>query len=388
MRVLFLAKAKGDFRCYALHARVLTDLLLEMGHTVDVFDYSTGISYDQKALSKVDYKPKIGIKLLNHISRYFAFKRFLKQNGQKYDILQVMYLRPEFLFLAKKVRQLAKREIICIYGSDINMYRGLKRHFQRVFKEADYVSFTTEETLSSFVKNYGYFKKKNLVVNSFPIVKLVPLDSDREKHIKSFRAKYNVDPDNKIVVCGMNSFPNEQIKEIANSIGSKSFNRVVFVFPLTYGANQHKLSQLINHIQKAVTNSRVIIISSYLTDEEVLDLRFSTDILVNIRKKDQAGGAFIESLATQSYVITGSWLPYGFLKELGVYFKTINSPVEINDAIIEGISFQEKSAVKEMLMNNTRILNSNYSLEVTMNRWRSFYQEIISTIPLSSMEDE
>ena len=387
MRFLFLAKSKADYRCYAAHARALVNLLLDMGHEVDVYDYSTGVNYNQKTLTKVDYNLSLEFRLLNHISRYFAFIRFFKLNRNAYDILQVMYLRPEYFLLANKVRLLAKKKLICIYGSDVNTYSFLKKLYQKVIREADYVSFTTTDTLNSFVKKYRYNKRENLVVNSFPVVKLGKINSDSVKHRKSFRVKYGIDSHETVVVCGMNSFPNEQINIIADKISVKTYNRVVFVFPLTYGAKPPMLKKIIQHIQKVVTSNRVIIISSYLTDDEVLDLRFSTDILVNIRKKDQAGGAFIESLAAQSYVITGSWLPYGFLMEQGIYFKTVNTPSEINDAIAEGINLREKHEVKEKLMNNTRILNSNYSLEITMNRWRTFYGSIISSLTINSGEN-
>lgn len=387
MRVLFLAKAKADFRCYAAQARILVDLLLEMGHEVDVFDYSTGVSYNQKTLNSSDYNSRVGFRLLNHISRYFAFRRFVKQNRNAYDILQVMYLRPEFFLLAKKVRQLAGKELICIYGSDVNTYSFLKKRYQKVIREADYVSFTTTDTLNSFVKKYRYNKRDNLVVNSFPIVKLGRIDSDWERHRKSFREKYGIDSDESIVVCGMSGFPNEQIKVIADKISAKTYNHVVFVFPLTYGLNQKRLAKLIDYIQTRVSRNRVIIISHYLTDEEVLDLRFSTDTLINIRKKDQAGGAFIESLAAQSYVITGFWLPYGFLNDKGIFFKTINNPSEIENALLEGIEAREKQEVKDKLRNNTIILNANYSLEGTMSRWQNFYEGIISNLSTNNRVD-
>lgn len=375
MRVLFLAKTKGDFLGFASQVNILTNLLLEKGNEVDVYDYSIGVKYELKTRKKINYNTKFNFRILKHLNNYFSFRRFFKQNASKYGFLQIMYVRPEYFFLAKKIRLLAKVEFINVYGSDVNTFQWYKKCLQKIFKEADFISFTTTDSLNSFVHNYKFSDTEKLIVKMIPLSRLRVLDKNKEKSHSSFRNKYNIDFDYTIVVCGMNGSSNEQIKVLVKSIGEKIFDKVVFVFPLTYGSNQKQLNNTIKYIQGAIRNNRVIIISNYLSEEEILELRFATDILINLRKKDQVGAAFLESLSMQSYVITGSWLPYKFLNELGVFFKMINSPSDLVYALEEGIMLYKNTVIKEKLKNNMDIINHKYSLENTIFQWDKFYEE-------------
>lgn len=380
MRFLFLAKTKTDFTCFANQANVLISMLVEMGFDVDLYDYSIGIKYNINSREKRNYNYGKRIKYLAPLYNYLAFKRFCNHNRGKYDITQVMYVRPEFYFLAKSIGTLGKKEIVCVYGSDVNTGVWLKRFFKKIFNHHSVVSFTTTQTRDSFIKTYGIKNHPNLVVNSFPITKLSSVDIPKRFGRELFCSKYAIDIDNVVVVCGMSGFPNEQIEKLVDSIGGNYYPKAVFIFTFTYGLAADKLEKLTGYVNQKMGANRVVIIKDYLTEEEVVSLRLSTDVLINIRKKDQAGGAFIESLSAGSYVITGSWLPYRFLSDMGVYLKTIDKITELPGALFEAFSLISKQEIKSKFVTNTAILNNCYSLEKTLTRWKDFYTGVIASL--------
>lgn len=380
MRFLFLAKTKTDFTCFANQANVLIGILVDMGYDVDLYDYSIGIKYNINNREKRNYNHGKRIKLLTPFYNYLAFKRFYRYFRGKYDISQVMYVRPEFYFLAKCIGTLGKKNIVCVYGSDVNKAAWLKRFFKNIFNKDTVVSFTTTQTRDSFIKRYRIKNQPNLVVNSFPITKLSSTSTPKKFNRELFCKKYGIDPDNVVVVCGMSGFPNDQIEKIVDSIGGKHYPKTVFVFTFTYGISGDKLEKLSGFVNQKMGTNKIVIIKDYLKEDEVVSLRLSTDILINIRKKDQAGGALIESLSAGSYVITGSWLLYRFLSDMGVYMKTIDKITELPGALSEALELISKQEIREKFAKNTIILNDNYSLEKTLNRWKDFYLGVIASL--------
>jgi hypothetical protein len=380
MKFLFLAKTKTDFTCFANQANILIIMLVKMGFDVDLYDYSIGVKYDINNRKKQSYNYGKRIKILDPLYNYLAFSSFYNDNRGKYDITQVMYVRPEFYFLAKSIGALGKKGIVCVYGSDVNKAAWLKRFFKKIFSKDALISFTTTQTRDTFIKKYGIKNNSNLVVNSFPITKLSSTDTPKRFNRDLFCKKYGIDIDNVVVVCGMSGFYNEQIEKLVDSIGGKHYPNTVFVFTFTYGISGDKLEKLSAYVKQKMGTNKVVLIKDYLKEEEVLSLRLSTDILINIRKKDQAGGALIESLSAGSYVITGSWLPYRFLSDMGVYLKTIDKVSALPEALSEALELIAKQETRNKFANNTIILNENFSLEKTLNQWKEFYLSVIASL--------
>lgn len=376
MKILFLAKTKADSSFTASQSTVLCDLLVSMGHEVKAYDYSNGTLYNFNGSLTIENKCNINGLFLIHLLRYISFRRFIKMHGDEYDLVQVMYYRPEFFFFNYLFSKFRGIKLICLYGSDVNTFITIKKYFLNFLYLADYISFTTEEAKNEFLVNYRFKSTNNIVINPFPAQKLDSIINVSESNKKAFREHYGVSADCKIVVCGMSGTSNEQFYKMTQELKKINTQNIRFVFPISYGMCENEIGKFSKYVIRNLGRERVIIIDKYLTSEEVVDLRLATDILVNMRKKDQAGGAFLESLAAGSLAIVGSWLPYNYLKTKGVYFSAINDFSELAESVTIGLDLLNNEAVKMRLNLNSSIIMDEYSPVAVVRSWTSFYNSL------------
>jgi hypothetical protein len=87
------------------------------------------------------------------------------------------------------------------------------------------------------------------------------------------------------------------------------------------------------YLQKS--NLNFIIFEEYMTDLMVARLRKATDIYVNLQVTDMLSGAMQEHIYAGNQVITGKWLAYQELKDIGANFHEVYSIEELPSLIIQ-----------------------------------------------------
>jgi hypothetical protein len=124
---------------------------------------------------------------------------------------------------------------------------------------------------------------------------------------------------------------------------------------MTYGQMENITRHEVKTLLK-VTSLNYRVVEDYLPIEELLALRFASDIFIHIQTRDQMASSMLEHLAAGSVVITGKWLPYELLEKLNVYFIQINKVDELKVTLLEVIQHLE-THLEKCKKNRAIILN-------------------------------
>jgi hypothetical protein len=82
--------------------------------------------------------------------------------------------------------------------------------------------------------------------------------------------------------------------------------------------------------------------------------------------------SMLEHLAAGSVVITGKWLPYGSLEEIGVYFIRINKVDDLKETLLEVIKHLDVHL--ELSKKNREIMLKLMSWETNKWSWYEAYK--------------
>ena len=116
------------------------------------------------------------------------------------------------------------------------------------------------------------------------------------------------------------------------------------------------------------------IITEYMPSDELTEFVVSGQIMLNLRESDAMNAAMLEALFAGCIVVNGSWLPYGKLRRLGIYYEevdTLNALRNLIPHIIE--NFEQK---KSKTTNNSSLIYKNFSYSYTINDWMKIYNEL------------
>lgn len=83
---------------------------------------------------------------------------------------------------------------------------------------------------------------------------------------------------------------------------------------------------------------------------------------------DQLSGAMLETLCANNIVITGTWLDYNILKDLGVVFYEVKKTSDLSK-LLNTLNFK-------IVLKNRDIIVKNYLPYNILNKWRNIYNGI------------
>jgi len=202
---------------------------------------------------------------------------------------------------------------------------------------------------------------------------LTTLNQLSGKDKAAIKASLGFGPQELLVVCGYNASVNQQHEAMIEAlikIKSEIPPEVRFVFPISSNAGLERKKHIENLLQQS--GLRYSSITSYLSNQQLAELRYVTDIMVQLQRTDQLSGSMQESLFAGSHVITGNWLPYAIFDELGVKMIKIEHVDMMGDALLKVIS-KGASPSAHALQNAAAIWQLS-SWEKNINSWLSLYK--------------
>ena len=295
-----------------------------------------------------------------------------------YDICHIQYLSEDYGYLYKQIRNQGKKLIISIWGSDL--YRSTwreKKIQQRIIKYAHKITFNNKETLEEFDK---YFKVKNV---KYQIVRVGLTPLKILKNIENIskeecRASFNIPTNSLVVTCGYNASVTHQHISIIKSIENIKYKlpaNVLFIFPFTYGFDSEYYFKVKELLDKSNLNYRIL--TDFLSDYEVAQLRKSSDIMINLQISDQLSGSMQESLYTGNIVIAGDWLPYKILEEKGIFMLKVSSVGEVGEKLLYSVNNLRK--LKESCKGSSQIIWNISSWDKNIDNWIQMYLELLQS---------
>lgn len=237
-----------------------------------------------------------------------------------YNIVDIHFYSDIYHDLIPKFIHKKKNVKITIWGSDL--YRTDKKcELKRIrnFELVDSVCVATEQMKNDFSKRFGDFKSK---------ISVVPFGIGRYRIIDempSVDAKRHFIPllyiDRLVLVCGYNGSKAQQHEWMVNSLMKLPIaikERLFVIIPMTYGGTL----EYVEHIKQLMNDINIPykILSNYLCNREVAQLRIASDIVLNIQITDAFSASLQEHLYAGNILIIAEWLKYSTLDENSVFY--------------------------------------------------------------------
>jgi len=308
--------------------------------------------------------PKIS-NLVFYIIFFYIYKRLHKS----YDIIHFHMAFPGIRYVISM--QNRAKKILSFWGSDFyhaNKHR--KRQLRFIIGKMDLLTCTNPQMAVDIANEYKLDKEINVISYGLqPLEELSKISQDKVE----IKQKLNIQTNKTIVTIGYNNNFNQNHLQIIRQLNtiSQIQNRVFVIVPLTYGrAGIEHINKIRELLQK--NNFEFKLMTEYLSDFEVAQLRKVTDIFIQLQASDQLSGSMQEHMYAKNIVITGSWLPYNIFREKGIYFHTID---KIND-LPEKVQYCLENIDNEFLKmhEHPNIIYQMSGWENVISKWVLQYQ--------------
>jgi len=304
-------------------------LLCEDFENVFVNEYPKGI------ISKI---PKF--RLLQHIYGLRKVARKLPE----YDIVHVHFYYFYYASFTPIIRKKAKLFLVTFFGSDY-------------YRVNNFTHFINKRSLVAFD---GVFAENETMLED--IAKRYSLN---KRHIATGILMFMMD--NYVSFADfLNNHTHCSAKKVADKL--KSFKTV---FPMTYGWNAKNTRVMVREkLHSSQFDSQIL--EDFLPVNLLHALRLAADIFIVIPSTDQLAASLLEHLAAGSVVITGSWLPYRSLMELGVYCIMLDSANSLATVLAEVLDHLDEHKRRSAI--NKEIILKMIQWESIRKNWYKNYE--------------
>lgn len=304
------------------------------------------------------------------------FKKILKRIEGDYDIVHIHYVEHRLVenadFLAQNI---SGKLIVTFWGSDFYRSSEVEREkMLPLLKRADNIGFENPEMLNELAQ---YYKKNfNIEFSKLSIARfgLAPLEdlNSLELSKNECKAKLKI-PNNSIAVCiGYNASIGQQHFEIFDSLSKMNninADEIYLILPLTYGGNAAYIDQIIEKVNSLQFKFKIY--TGFLSNKDVAILRKASDYFINLQITDQLSGSMLEHIFANNVVITGSWLPYDVLSELGIELVKIDQVNQIGKVLEKLI---QSGAHLKNESGNSKIIYNNSYWGNCISAWNKLYE--------------
>lgn len=316
--------------------------------------------------SKLDFLHKLiyNFRFSTWLSKKFKFNK-------KEDIANIQYVHRSFVFLIPFLNRNFKKTVLSFWGSDLLKQDDITlRMMGLLFRCSDAITFETKEVQDIFSSKVGnHFCEKYRIVR-FGISQFEIIDNISSDDCLEFKRKYDIPKDRPIVVIGYNRVRNHQHIAVIQSLIKYNVDKKVFlIFPWTYGEDDANYRKQIEYVLNGMYD--YCFITEHLTDNEIGALRCITDVLIQVQITDSLSASMLETLYSEKFVITGSWLPYGELIEEGVFLNLVDSVEECGKILKELVVDTNHT---EELRRNKQIVFDMSGWTNNINKWIALYE--------------
>lgn len=382
MRILLLVRTNDCLVPKKDYIKYLIDKFIETGWHVDIYDPFTHtlMDFNEGTCVKIADIPGIFSKFLPLMLVYniFALRRFLGRISKPYDICHMLNIRYEYLFTINAITSKCRKTIATHYGGDFYL-NPVKKLFPLIYNKVDLITCSNDTVTEDVGKYFGITDSSKLQTLYFPWVSLFAIDKLRaEQTKKEAKESFGLPTDRIAVTCGTNANSNEQHGQLLAALKKSDLdrNKITFIFPITYDAPLEKRRALREMIRRELSAFDVRIFFDYMSMADNVRLKYASDIMVNVRKTDQANAAMIEAFYTGNLIINGDWLPYYSFRKVGLHDYAIGSIDQVPatlKACIEKINNAATFEVKK----NIDIISKNYHPESIIKKsWLDLYKNI------------
>ena len=275
------------------------------------------------------------IRKVRGLWKVLQYGNLLRKLG-KYDMAHIHLVGLEATYFAGMIGRRCKTLIATVWGGDFHRTsRIMKKLQERVYRRAKLITFATIEMKEAFDRYYRQKYSEKLRICTFG---LAPLDELKQLKMAKAecRKKFSIPSDATVVTIGYNAGCWHRHKEVLDSLSKVALPKNLFlVFPFTYAQNE----QYIREIEAKILEwgFKNLILKDFMGPKETAILRKASDIMIQVQTTDVLSGSMLEHLYAGSVVITGDWLPYKVLDEMGIHVVKVGHASEVGEALAHTI---------------------------------------------------
>ena len=331
------------------------------------------LRFDLKLFSKTEWVRSI---LLPAFWKYFLTTFNLKESvrvalvdqqlkplQQQADVICFHNLSNHILWLLKFIPQ-NKKLVLSFWGSDlflnnINYSYAIQ---SKALQRASHIIVHTPEMRLIALSKFGWQyepKITALLSTDFSEALQNYIDGKEQAamHLASFKHKYNIPSKDTVVVIGHSAHELDnhlQIIPQLTKLDPSLKESCTFVFPMTYG-NVGNYTETVKECCRE-QGIKHLFLEEFLSDEDAIELKFASEILVRLSKCDAFSLSLCETLAAGNLVIAASWLPYGNLRAYHVFYKEMNA-FDLLPGVLTELLKNKESYKQQCAGNGQKILN-------------------------------
>jgi len=354
----------------------LLDELNGAGHEVILYDLISAKKYIPKSRKMYSFNPFFGAKWILKI-KYFRRlfiplinRLTIKKEFNSCDIVNIHYVHVAYIQYTKILKENSSKLITTFWGSDIlRANETTINKYLPLLNESNCISMVIG-IQNRFKEIYPQFAEKIQTsyfgLNLLDKIRIIDKDT-----IKKFKIRYDIDDGYIYVTVGYNASPAQQHTILINKlmkIHIELKEQIFLLIPLTYGGSNDYIEKLIRNLGDLGIKFKVF--TNFLSDVELSTLRVLSDITLNIQKTDAFSASISESIAANSIVLTGDWLPYDIYRKWGV--NIFQSDLESFEGKITNL-ISRYDFYKNCIKGNSQILYKKLSWKYTLPLWEQLF---------------
>lgn len=302
---------------------------------------------------------------------------FIQNNGfQSIDTFHFHYMQYSYLrelFLISK-----DKKIVCsFWGSDLMRTSDTFNHFfvQKALKRANVITCQSSEMKEIILSKFGRFLYDKIQINNFPIDETVfrgidDYSTEKTLELSQFKEAYGFSNEKINVVIGHNGNPqNNHLKCIKALESFPQKDSLHLIVNLCYALPQHQLEPYKNELRAAFDKTGIsyVIIEKFFSGNELVLSRIATDVFIHVPVSDALSATLTEMMYAGSIAITGSWLPYNTLRQIGLYYHEINDFEQLSHKL--QVVLENFEVDKQKRKNNKQLINDYFFRKEIIEKW-------------------
>lgn len=309
-------------------------------------------------------------RMLRHLLDSYYLIRLLRL----YDLVDFHAYILSYQFLMKECLKHNLKFDITIWGSDLLRASDKKLEEMRFGLNNCYRLKMLDGLKERLTEYYGHVYDDKCRIVYFGNSEIENIDGITEEDALILKHKLYGDIDDKtIVVCGYNSGPNQNHKQMIEALSllsDEEKSRIHVVLPMTYLGSEEYRTKIRKQIESQ--NISFTILDRFLDIKEVAAIRKTADITLNIQTTDALAGSLQGHLYCGNVCIFGDWLRYDVYTNNGIYY--IKTTIEDITQHLQDV-LRNYPAYKERCIGNHDKIRELFSWEVTIKKQAAVYGE-------------
>lgn len=295
-------------------------------------------------------------------------------------VLHFHFIAPEYVYIIKFLSNRFKI-ISTFWGSDLMRTNGFRSYYYQTLalNKSNIISCTTYDMANIILSKYGRELEPKIRYAKFihdpKVYELIDYYRENCQWQAAFKEKFEINPNNKIIIIGHNATPANNhipILESFKVLNDCEQAEITCVIPLTYGSGNKEHVDLLKRISTDF-KMQFVFLESYMSWEELAQLKLVADIMIHMPKSDGLSAALTEFFFTGGLVVTGSWLPYNTFCQAGLFYYHYPD----FGGLKKFLSLELKGYKKQKLSNNVKIIREIFDLENISGSWVSIFKELL-----------